>query len=113
MLSRIEKDTKGNFNLPLIRKNQLSHDTWMLEYGFGEKAKDWYLGLNIGGHLNFNCEVDGKVYVRQYAPISPVNEKGKVDFITKAVPKTPENPNVCHVSDWLVNRPIGHIQSFS
>ena len=89
VFDKIERDEMENFNLPLTSKKQLNHDSWLLEYSFGDAGKDWVLGLKIGGHLIFESHINGKMVMRKYTPVSTINTKGKVDFLIKAYPPTP------------------------
>ena len=45
-----------------------------------------------GGHVHIHLEIDGKAKSNKYTAISPVNAKGKMEFVIKIYRK--DNPDV-------------------
>lgn len=97
-LKNVERDMFDNFVLPLVTKEKVSHDVMLLEYGF---EKDWYFGLPVGGHLVMESEIGTKTISRQYTPISPLNQKGKLSFLIKEYPATDDFPKGGRLTQWL------------
>lgn len=108
----IERDDMENFKLALSSKKQLTHDTWELEYTFGEGREDWYLGMKTGGHLLFEATIDGKIVSRKYTPVSSIHQKGKVVFVIKAYAPTEKFPAGGIMSQWICAKPVGYMQDF-
>lgn len=77
----IERDDQDMFELELMDKIMISHDTE--KFVFKLPQDDWVLGLPVGGHLFFHMEMDGDFVSRKYTPVSKVNERGKVEFMIK------------------------------
>jgi len=66
--------------MPLIEKEELSHDT--RRFRFGLQSQEHELGLPIGQHLFIKGKsADGKVVMRAYTPLGC--GKGYVDFVIK------------------------------
>uniref|UniRef100_A0A672I2Z9 NADH-cytochrome b5 reductase 2-like n=1 Tax=Salarias fasciatus TaxID=181472 RepID=A0A672I2Z9_SALFA len=61
-------DPNVKYPLPLIHKQEISHDTKKLRFGLpsGEHA----LGLPVGQHVYLSARVGGSLVVRAYTPIS-------------------------------------------
>lgn len=90
----------------------MTHDSWIHEYSFGPDGKDMVLGINVGAHLILEATINDKIVVRKYSPISPINQKGKVTFVIKEYPPTPEWPSGGEMSQWICAQPLGYLQSF-
>ncbi len=92
-LQRLPKDEDGFISLVLIEKIQITHDTNIFRFGFPDP--EMTLGLQIGGHVMFKANIDGKDEYRKYTPITDVTRKSFVDFVIKIYranvhPKFPE-----------------------
>ncbi|KAK4688748.1 cytochrome-b5 reductase, partial [Tremellales sp. Uapishka_1] len=70
---------------PLIRKDQLSHNTAL--YRFGLPKPTDCLGLPIGQHISVSAEIDGKNIVRSYTPTTLDDDKGHFDLVVKSYEK--------------------------
>jgi NAD(P)H-flavin reductase len=77
----VEKDEDDQFPLKVIKKELISHDTYLIELEFPNA--EWISGLWAGGHYMLHAQVDGKTVSKPYTPISPVNKKGSVEFVIK------------------------------
>jgi ferredoxin-NADP reductase len=93
--------------LLISKKEQLTHDTIIIELEF--QNKEWISGLWVGGHIVFHAQINGRTVSRKYTPISPINEKGKVTFAIKIYKPCPEFPQGGVMSKWLDERKVGDI----
>jgi ferredoxin-NADP reductase len=87
--------------LKVIRKDKLNHDSYLYVLQFPNP--DWIAGCYPGGHFFFHAEVNGKPASKRYTPISPVNEKGQVQFIIKIYREHPDFPGKGHFTRYLEN----------
>jgi len=76
LFDQIEKDENGQFKLKVIKKDKLTHDSYIYELEFPNK--EWISGLWPGGHFHLHLEVNGSNVSRKYTPISLINRKGSV-----------------------------------
>ena len=105
VLNDIARDEEENFQLMLMSKEQLTHDTVRLEYGFDE---DWYFGLPVGGHVMFEIKSDGgDTVARKYTPVSPISQKGYVSFVIKIYGKTKDHPDGGQLTQQLAQMAEG------
>jgi ferredoxin-NADP reductase len=77
----IEKDESDMFELELMDKIMVSHDTQ--KFVFKLPQDDWVMGLPVGGHVFFHLPIEDGFISRKYTPVSPVNLRGKVEFVIK------------------------------
>ena len=68
-LELIEKDHDDIFELPLLDKIQLTHDTFRFIFKLPEE--DQVMGLPVGGHVFFHiADAEGELISRKYTPTS-------------------------------------------
>ena len=107
---------------PLIRKEQLSHDTRKFTFGL---PKGHVLGLPTGQHISLRfVDGDGKTHTRSYTPVSDNSCIGEVSVVIKVYkanvhPKFPEGGKMSQHLDSLkigdtidMKGPKGHIEYF-
>lgn len=93
------RDKEDQVYLKLIKRIKVSEDTLIYRFGFPEP--DMSFGLPIGKHVIFAATMptkehpEGEEVMRKYTPISPLTDKGFVDFLIKVYkpnvhPKFPE-----------------------
>jgi len=105
-LELVEKNEDDQFELPLMAKEELTHDT--IIFRFKLPKEDWVIGLPVGTHLMIHATIEGdKELSKKYTPISPVTEKGSVSFIIKVYHKTEEFPLGGSMSQYLYGLKIG------
>lgn len=95
-------------NLPLIKKEKLSHDVCL--FRFGLQSPEHVLGLPIGQHISFKFTDDnGKLVQRSYTPTSSDLDVGHVDFVIKVYFKNvhPKFPNGGKMSQYLNDLRVG------
>lgn len=95
----VEKDDDDCFPLKVIKKEAISHDTYIYDLEFPNP--EWISGLWAGGHLFFHGTVDGKATTRKYTPISPVNQKGFSRFVIKVYRNNEQFPEGGKFTQWL------------
>ncbi|XP_043337774.1 NADH-cytochrome b5 reductase 2 isoform X2 [Cervus canadensis] len=98
-------DTK--YPLPLIEKEQISHNT--RRFRFGLPSLDHALGLPVGNYVHLLAKIDGVVVVRAYTPVSSDDDLGFVDLIIKIYFKNvhPNHPEGGKMTQYLENMKIG------
>jgi len=79
--------------LPLIAREELSHDTRRLSFAL--PSQDHVLGLPVGQHVYLSARINGQLIVRPYTPVSSDHTRGVVDLVVKVYfknthPKFPE-----------------------
>ena len=99
MFANIEKDENGQFPLKVVRKEAISLDTYIYEVEFPNA--EWISGLWAGGHYVFHADIDGEHVARKMTPISPVNEKGKAEFVIKIYRPCEEFPDGGKYTSWM------------
>lgn len=90
MCNLVEKDEDDQFSLKVIKKEKMSHDTYLIELEFPNP--EWISGLWPGGHFVMHSTIDGKLVSKKYTPISPVNKKGSSEFAIKIYRNHPDFP---------------------
>ena len=58
LFNLVEKNEDDQFPLKVIKKEKISHDTYLWELEFPNK--DWISGLWPGGHYTMHVMIDGK-----------------------------------------------------
>ncbi|TPX63126.1 hypothetical protein SpCBS45565_g06859 [Spizellomyces sp. 'palustris'] len=91
----------------LIEKQKLSHDTRL--FRFALPSPDHRLGLPPGKHMYISAQVNGKLVIRGYTPVSTDEEKGFFDLVVKIyLPnRHPSFPEGGVLTPWLDALPIG------
>nr|NP_001036600.1 uncharacterized protein Dmel_CG5946, isoform D [Drosophila melanogaster]ABI31248.1 uncharacterized protein Dmel_CG5946, isoform D [Drosophila melanogaster] len=74
-------DPNDKYLLPLIEKENLSHDT--RRFRFGLPSKQHVLGLPVGQHIHLIATIDNELIIRPYTPISSDEDVGYVDLVVK------------------------------
>ena len=93
------KDAEDQVYLKLSKRIKVSEDTLIYRFGFPDEKMSF--GLPIGKHVVFTATVktkkepEGEEIQRKYTPISPLTDRGFVDFLIKVYrpnihPKFPE-----------------------
>uniref|UniRef100_A0A5F8HDB3 NADH-cytochrome b5 reductase n=1 Tax=Monodelphis domestica TaxID=13616 RepID=A0A5F8HDB3_MONDO len=110
MITLLDPSTK--YSLPLIEKQEISHDTKM--FRFGLPTSDHILGLPIGQHVYLSAKVNGNLVIRAYTPVSSDEVKGHVDLVIKVYYKNvhPKFPEGGKMSQYLDNMKIGDTIDF-
>ncbi|XP_040184213.1 NADH-cytochrome b5 reductase 2 [Rana temporaria] len=105
-------DPNTKYPLPLIEKQEISHDT--KKFRFGLPSSEHILGLPIGQHIYLSAKVNGSLVVRAYTPVSSDEVKGHVDLVVKVYYKNvnPKFPDGGKMSQYLDNLKIGDTIDF-
>ena len=69
-------DPNTKYALPLIEKEDVSHDT--RRFRFGLPSEKHVLGLPTGQHIYLTARVNGQLVVRPYTPTSSDEDQGIV-----------------------------------
>ncbi|KAK3251922.1 hypothetical protein CYMTET_38763 [Cymbomonas tetramitiformis] len=99
--------------LPLIKKEELSHDTRLFRFGF-PSAKH-VLGLPIGQHIKLSfTDENGEEVERPYTPTSSDDELGYVDFVIKVyfAKVNPRFPDGGVMSQYMEGMKLGDTMDF-
>ncbi|CAI9545455.1 unnamed protein product, partial [Staurois parvus] len=94
-------DPNTKYPLPLIEKQEISHDT--KKFRFGLPSSEHILGLPIGQHIYLSAKVNGSLVVRAYTPVSSDEVKGHIDLVIKVYYKNvnPKFPDGGKMSQYL------------
>lgn len=105
-------DANVKYPLPLIDKEEISHDT--KRFRFGLPSPEHILGLPIGQHIFLTAKVNGNLVIRAYTPVSSDEVKGYVDLIVKVYYKNthPKFPEGGKMSQYLDSLKIGETIDF-
>lgn len=105
LVTLVNPDEK--YALPLIAKEEVSHDT--RRFTFGLPSEKHVLGLPIGQHIYLSAEIDGNLVVRPYTPVSSDDDPGHVDLVIKVYFKNvhPRFPDGGKMSQYLESLKIG------
>ncbi|XP_019116924.2 NADH-cytochrome b5 reductase 2-like [Larimichthys crocea] len=106
------QDSSVKYPLPLIEKQEISHDT--KKFRFGLPSAGHILGLPIGQHVYLSAKVNGSLVVRAYTPVSSDEDQGYVDLVVKVYYKNihPSFPDGGKMSQYLDNMAIGDAIDF-
>lgn len=101
------EDPKEKYMLPLVEKEEISHDT--RRFRFGLPTADHVLGLPVGQHIHLIADVEGELIVRAYTPVSSDDNHGFVDLLIKVYKKNvhPKFPNGGKMSQYVDSLKIG------
>lgn len=105
-------DANDKYQLPLIEKEVLSHDT--RRFRFGLPSHQHILGLPVGQHIHLIATIDNELVIRPYTPISSDDDVGYVDLVVKVYFKDthPKFPAGGKMSQYLDDMKIGDKISF-
>jgi len=97
-------DPNEKYFLPLIEKEEISHDT--RKYRFELPSKDHILGLPVGQHIHLSATINSELVIRSYTPVSSDDDKGFVDLVVKVYkknvhPKFPEGGKMTQYLDAM------------
>lgn len=100
-------DPNEKYMLPLVEKEQLSHDSY--RYRFGLPSADHVLGLPIGQHIHLIATIDDELVIRAYTPVSSDDDIGHVDLVIKVYRRAvhPKFPNGGKMSQFVDALAIG------
>ncbi|CAH0628752.1 unnamed protein product [Chrysodeixis includens] len=104
------EDPNKKYALPLIEKEEISHDT--RRYRFGLPSSEHVLGLPIGQHVHLSAKIGEDLVIRAYTPVSSDEDKGYVDLVVKVYfknthPKFPDGGKMSqHLESLKINDTI-------
>jgi len=100
-------DPNVKYDVPLIEKEEISHDT--RRYRFGLPSDAHVLGLPIGQHIYLSATIDDQLTVRPYTPVSSDDDKGYFDLVIKVYFKNtnPRFPDGGKMSQYVESLKIG------
>ncbi|XP_017786683.1 PREDICTED: NADH-cytochrome b5 reductase 3 isoform X2 [Nicrophorus vespilloides] len=100
-------DPQAKYSLPLIEREEISHDT--RRFRFGLPSEKHVLGLPVGQHIHLSAKIDNDLIIRSYTPVSSDEEAGYVDLVIKVYFKNvhPKFPEGGKMSQHLENLKIG------
>lgn len=106
------QDPNDKYLLPLIEKEELSHDT--RRFRFGLPSKQHILGLPIGQHIHLIATINDELVIRPYTPVSSDDNLGYVDLVVKIYFKNvhPKFPDGGKMSQYLESLKIGDTIAF-
>ena len=87
----ITKNEQNQYELEVSAKKNISHDTILLTFKFPDP--EWILGGNVSEHVLIYNKPDCNPPRKPYTSISPINQKGTIDFVIKVYEKTEQYPN--------------------
>ncbi|XP_037378646.1 NADH-cytochrome b5 reductase 2 isoform X1 [Talpa occidentalis] len=101
------QNPETKYPLPLIEKEQISHNT--RRFRFGLPSPDHVLGLPVGNYVRLLATINDTLVIRAYTPVSSDNDRGFVDLIIKIYFKNvhPKYPEGGKMSQYLDNMKIG------
>ncbi|XP_012509849.1 PREDICTED: NADH-cytochrome b5 reductase 2 isoform X1 [Propithecus coquereli] len=101
------QDPEAKYPLPLIEKEQISHNT--RRFRFGLPSPDHVLGLPVGNYVHLLARIENDLVVRAYTPVSSDDDRGFVDLIIKIYFKNvhPRYPEGGKMTQYLENMKIG------
>lgn len=100
-------DANEKYMLPLIEKEEISHDT--CRFRFGLPSKNHVLGLPVGQHIHLLATIAEELVIRAYTPVSSDDDKGHVDLVIKVYRRNvnPKFTNGGKMSQFLDEMKIG------
>lgn len=100
-------DPQEKYMLPLVEKEEISHDTRRFRFGLG--SGEHILGLPIGQHIHLSATINEELVIRAYTPVSCDDDKGFVDLVVKVYNKGvhPKFPEGGKMSQHLESLAIG------
>ncbi|GAB0097022.1 NADH-cytochrome b5 reductase [Sergentomyia squamirostris] len=105
-------DPNEKYLLPLLEKEEISHDT--RRFRFGLPSKQHVLGLPVGQHINLSATINDELVVRAYTPVSSDDDCGYVDLVIKVYKKNvhPKFPAGGKMTQHLDDMKIGDTIAF-
>ncbi|GBP03627.1 NADH-cytochrome b5 reductase 2 [Eumeta japonica] len=102
-------DPNVKYQLPLIEREEISHDT--RRFRFGLPSSEHILGLPIGQHIHISAKIGDDLVIRSYTPVSSDDDKGYVDLVIKVYFKNvhPRFPDGGKMSQHLESLKLGDI----
>ncbi|XP_023015885.2 NADH-cytochrome b5 reductase 3 isoform X1 [Leptinotarsa decemlineata] len=100
-------DPQAKYQLPLIEKTIISHDTRNFRFALPEK--DMVLGLPIGQHIHLSATIGEDLVIRSYTPVSSDDDYGYIDLVIKVYFKNvhPKFPEGGKMSQYVESLKIG------
>lgn len=110
--SKTLKDPTVKYALPLVEKEDISHDT--KRFRFGLPSPSHVLGLPVGQHVYLSAKVNSNLVIRAYTPVSSDEDKGFVDLVVKVYHRNthPSYPDGGKMSQYLNEMNIGDAIDF-
>ncbi|XP_022913199.1 NADH-cytochrome b5 reductase 2 isoform X2 [Onthophagus taurus] len=101
------EDPQNKYQLPLIEKEEISHDT--RRFRFGLPSNNHVLGLPIGQHIQLSAKINDELTIRSYTPVSSDEDKGYVDLVIKVYMKNvhPKFPDGGKMTQYLEAMKLG------
>ncbi|CAH1708631.1 unnamed protein product [Chironomus riparius] len=105
-------DPNEKYLLPLIEKEEISHDT--RKFRFGLPSPDHIFGLPIGQHIHLSATIGNELTIRSYTPVSSDDDKGFVDLVVKVYHRNvnPKFPEGGKMTQYLDEMKIGDTIAF-
>ncbi|XP_035791947.1 NADH-cytochrome b5 reductase 2-like isoform X1 [Anopheles albimanus] len=100
-------DPQEKYMLPLIEKEEISHDT--RRFRFGLPSEKHILGLPVGQHIHLSATINDELVIRAYTPVSCDDDHGFVDLVVKVYKKNvhPKFPDGGKMSQHLESLKLG------
>lgn len=104
------QDPNEKYFLPLVEKEEISHDT--RKFRFGLPSSEHILGLPVGQHIHLSATINGELVIRSYTPVSSDDDKGFCDLVVKVYrknvhPKFPDGGKMTqHLDDMKIGEKI-------
>lgn len=100
-------DPNEKYLLPLIEKDEISHDT--SKFRFGLPSGEHILGLPVGQHIHLSATINNELVIRSYTPVSTDDNKGFCDLVVKVYRKNvhPKFPDGGKMTQFLDSMEIG------
>lgn len=100
------------YPLPLIEREEISHDT--RRFRFGLPSNQHFLGLPVGQHIHLLATINGEMVIRAYTPVTSDDHLGYVDLVVKVYKANvhPKFPDGGKMSQYLENMKIGDTIAF-
>ncbi|XP_063708407.1 NADH-cytochrome b5 reductase 3 isoform X2 [Culicoides brevitarsis] len=98
--------------LPLVEKEEISHDT--RRFRFGLPSEKHVLGLPVGQHIQLSAMINDELVIRSYTPVTSDDDEGYVDLVIKVYQKGvhPKFPDGGKMSQHLDSLKIGDTMGF-
>ena len=74
-------DPRVRYFLPLVSKQQLNHDTFLLRYALA--SPQTRLGLPCGKHVYMFADIGGEVVAKAYTPLPGDQDPGVLELLIK------------------------------
>lgn len=106
------QDPNEKYLLPLIEKEEISHDT--RKYRFALPSAEHILGLPVGQHIHLSATINGELVIRSYTPVSSDDDKGFVDLVVKVYRRNvhPKFPDGGKMTQYLDDMKLGEKIAF-